>query len=314
MVRSLRPDFVNTYHHVVIRGVDGLPLFDTPEKRQKFLEIIRETRQSHDLKIYAFGFMDDHWHALVRRVGIEMSRFFQTVKARYTIWYNKRYGRTGTAYDGRYFSSIVEVDSYFQMVWHYVQNQGVKAGIYQTAVEDPGSTAGLYAGLSDEYDWIDWREALKIMNLPVEQSVCKLAEQMNKMESPEKLPVRCQRQQHFIASDQYVEKYMQIRKKKVRSGQREESPVSWSKLLQGVRQLYGYEVELVLKPTKKRKLVDVRAGLAYAARRYGHKSTTEISLKLGVSTATVSRMIRKTIEQLKKIRMEWDLWIQSGKS
>lgn len=78
MVRPLRADYVNTCHHVVVRGVDGLPIFDLPKKRNKFLRSIQETRQFHDLRIYAFGFMGNYWHAFVRQVGIAMARFFRS--------------------------------------------------------------------------------------------------------------------------------------------------------------------------------------------------------------------------------------------
>jgi REP element-mobilizing transposase RayT len=313
MVRPLRPDYVNTYHHVVVRGVDGLPIFDSPEKRDKFLRIIKETRQFHDLKIYAFGFMDNHWHAFVRRAGIAMARFFQTVKSRYTIWYNKIYGRTGTLYDSRYFSSTVEAESYFQMVWHYVQNQGIKAGIYKTAVEDPGSTAGWYSGVSDKYGWIDWKEALETLNIPAGTSGGELTLKMKQMNSPDKLPMRRARDQYFIASDQYVEEYMQIRKQKVRSKSREESPLSWKKLLEGVEELFGCAAETILTPTKERKYSRIRAGLAYVARRYGHKPSKEIAVKLSVSNPTVSRMIKRVCENYISIKSKWDNWIQSEK-
>ncbi|MFB6346403.1 MAG: transposase [bacterium] len=149
MARVHRPDYEGTYHHVVIRGVDGLPIFDTDTKRKTFLNMIQDTRRTHDIQLFAFGFLNNHWHGFLRRAQRAMSRFVQTVKSRYTVWYNNEYGRTGTLYDGRYHSSIVESDSYFQMVWHYVQTQGVKAGLYEDPVEDPGSTARLYAGEDD---------------------------------------------------------------------------------------------------------------------------------------------------------------------
>ncbi|MGM0381556.1 MAG: transposase [bacterium] len=314
MVRPLRPDYVNTCHHVVVRGVDGLPIFDSPQKRDKFLCIIQETRQFHDLRIYAFGFMNNHWHAFVRRVGIAMARFFQTVKSRYTMWYNKIYRRTGTLYDSRYFSSIVEAESYFQMVWHYVQNQGVKAGDYKTALEDPGSTAGWYSGVNDNYGWIDWEEALEMLNIPRETLGEDLALKMQKMASPDKLPRRLERDQYFIASDQYVGKYMQIRKKKVRSKPRKESPLSWEKLSEGAEELFGYGAETILSPTKERQISRVRAGLAYAARRYGHKPTREIADKLGVSNPTISRMIKRVCEKHLSIKTEWDDWVRIQKT
>lgn len=308
MVRPLRPDYTNTYHHVVIRGIDGLPIFGSSQKRDQFLGYLKDSRTTYDLRLYAFGFMDNHWHAFVRRAGSSMARYFQAVKSRYTIWYNKVHDRTGTLYDDRYFSSIIEADSYFKMVWTYVQTQGVKAGIYKRPEEDPGSTAGLYLNGDDRYDWIDWEEALEHLGVPIEgldASTLQLGQQS------EELPVRRERDQQFIASDEYIEKYMQIRKETVRESPRKESPLEWDTLLRGMQIISGYSPEEILQPSKVREHHRVRAGLAYACRRYGHQSTAEIADRLGVTDATVSRMIKKVVKQTPEIQKEWDVWAQN---
>ncbi len=309
MARPFRADYTNTFHHVVIRGLDGLSIFDKPEKRNKFLKIIIESRKKHDLKIYAFGFLNTHWHGFVRRRDITMSRFFQAVKSRYANWYNKKYSRTGPLYDGRYFSSIVESDSYFSMVWSYVQNQGVKAGLYKNPVHDPGSTAGLYAGVHNDYEWIDWKEAIGILDIPINNGNRKMEKWLEEQAFPEKLPKRKKRNQYFIASDKYIEKYMQIRKHEVRKRSRSKTPVNWDMLLKGAEVLHDCKPEVVLKPSKRPRIHSCRAGIAYAAHRYGHKTIGEISKKLNFSDATVSRMIHKIIRNNSNISILWDKFI-----
>jgi len=302
VARPLRPDYTDTFHHVVIRGVDGLPIFDGDGKRVQFLSYLKEARRSYDIRLYAFGFLPNHWHGFMRRGHGSMARYFQTVKSRYAVWYNRTYSRTGGLYDGRYFSSIVEAESYFQKVWSYVQNQGIAAGLYNSPEEDPGSTAGLYAGKDDQYDWIDWEEALEFLDIPVgEISV----HQLKASNPSDDLPIRRERDQRFIAEDDFIETYMQIRKGQVRESQRDETPLTWETLLKVTKEKSEFSVNEILKESKQRDRHRIRCGLAYAARRYGHKSTKEIAEKLNVSPATVSRMVKKATQKWPEIKYDW---------
>ncbi len=65
MPRFHRPNFTSTYHHVVVRGVDGLPIFDTDQKKQKYINLMIEGRKEHDLSVYAVGFLNSHVHQYV---------------------------------------------------------------------------------------------------------------------------------------------------------------------------------------------------------------------------------------------------------
>lgn len=311
MARPLRPDYTDTYHHVVIRGVNGLPIFDVRKKRNQFLDYLREEREDHDLRVYAFGFLSNHWHVFVRRVEQSLSKFFQNVKSRYTRWYNQKYHREGTLYGSRFYSALVDSESYFQRVWLYVQRQGVAAGLYNRSEEDPGSTAGLYAGVHDEYDWIDWEEALETLDVPTNTLRLDVRQFADK-DADEDLPIRRERDQNFVADDAFIEKYMQIRRSEVREKDRHESPVSWETLYAIVRRHFGLKSPEIRKPTKKQPVNRYRAGLAYAARKYGHKSCAEVADELNVTDSTVSRMVEKVQNKFDDLRSRWDRWMQKN--
>ena len=83
-----------------------------------------------------------------------MGVFYRRVNGKYGSWYNTSFDRTGALYDGRYYSSLVGSDNYFQAVWRYVHFQGVKTGFYQTVKEDPWSSVGLYLGLDSNFGWL----------------------------------------------------------------------------------------------------------------------------------------------------------------
>lgn len=313
MGRPRRPDYENTYHHVVIRGVNGLPIFDVGKKRKIFIDYLRDKRSEHDLRIYAFGFLHNHWHAFVRRADDSISRFFQSVKSRYTKWYNQQHDRDGTLYGSRFYSALVDEDAYFHRVWLYVQRQGVAAGLYERPEDDPGSTAALYAGEEDRYGWIDWEEVLETLDVPTNTLGLDL-ELMSKSDASEDLPVRREREQYFVADDPFIEQYMQIRRSDVRERERGETPLSWDTLYSIVDDVFGFSVDVIREPTKKQPLNRYRAGLAYAARRYGHKSCAEIANELNVSSSTVSRMEQKIRNEYDEVRTIWDRTIQKNEN
>ncbi|MFB6346402.1 MAG: hypothetical protein ABEK50_11630 [bacterium] len=135
---------------------------------------------------------------------------------------------------------------------------------------------------------------------------------MNQQTSPEELPERRERDQRFVATDEFVEQYMQIRKGNVRKDDREESPVSFGRLMKIIEEKIDHDRHILKKPTKKRDLNRHRAGLAYAARRYGHGSTAAIAEWLNVSDTTISRMVRKVNNEYENLKKKWDQWIQTG--
>ncbi|MFB6355145.1 MAG: transposase, partial [bacterium] len=161
MPRKPRPDYTHTYHHIVVRGVDGLYIFDSDKKKSQYVEIMKDAHQSHDISIFAVGFQDNHVHQFVRRNNDEMGRYYRRVNGRYSQWYNQNFDRTGTLYDSRYFSVLIDSDAYFSCIWRYVHNQRVQSGQYESPENDPWSSAGTYLGRNERFSWIDWEEGIE---------------------------------------------------------------------------------------------------------------------------------------------------------
>ncbi|GEM_PF-7091602 len=311
MPRLSRPDYENTYHHVIVRGVDGLPIFDTAAKKNKYIKILREARESHDISIYAICFVDSHVHFFLRRNKQSMGIFFRRVNGQYGTWYNKRFKRTGALYDARYYSTLVDADAYFNAVWRYVHYQNVEAGLYELAEEDPWSSAKIYLGHESPLSWIDWEEAVQKLGVGTEEALKKVLDAKGKETEwygKENFPYELYRGQKFLAGEAFIEKYMQIRKSEVRQQprEREETPISWENLLKFARKLSGFSVEKLLEPSKSPERVRHRDGLAYAGRKYGHLTVSELADKLGVTSSTVSKMIQRLTDQDETLKNKWD--------
>lgn len=306
MPRPRRPDFTHTYHHVVIRGINGLRLFNTEAKREYFLSIMRSVRMEHDLSVYAMGFLDNHLHLFVRRNSHSLGRFFQRLKGRYTQWYNDKFDRKGTLYDGRYYSSLVDSETYFQTMWEYVQRQGVAAGLFDSPLDDPWSTARLYAGIDERFDWIDWEEAFEELDVPADDRRPTWQDESASEWLKDGPPVNRHRDQNFIAEDAFVEKYMQIRKQATRSHRRNESPMTWETIMNRAELFSGFDRDALLRNTKERTVNKFRCLLAWAGRAFCHKSVEEIAQRMNVTAATVSKMIKRAREKYQTELQDWE--------
>lgn len=308
MARRPRPDYTHTYHHVVVRGVDGLAIFDSDGKKQHYVDLMKDVHASHDLSVYALGFLHNHVHHFVRRNEQKMGQFYRRLNGRYSQWYNRRFDRTGTLYDGRYFSVLVDSDAYFHSLWRYVHHQGVRAGLYDRPEQDPWSSAGIYRGTSGRFDWIDWEEAVETLGVSSEAAVSALLDRTGRDQSwwEDGPPYRLERGQRFLGDREFVERHMQIRRERVRRSPRRESPYPWSTLIEVARDLSGLQEAELLEPSQKSPRVRHRSGLAYAARRYGHRALKEIADRLSVTPGGVSRMIRRVKEKDPDLQEAWD--------
>lgn len=116
--------------HVTQRGVNRCAIFIDDEDRHHFRRVLREACRKHDVDVHAFVLMDNHIHLLLSanqagRVSLAMRAAGQAhVQA-----FNWRYGRSGTLWQGRYKSCLVDTDHYLLTVMRYIELNPVRAGM-----------------------------------------------------------------------------------------------------------------------------------------------------------------------------------------
>jgi putative transposase len=118
----------------VQRGNDRETCFVEDGDFSEYLARLRAASEKFDVAIHAYVLMSNHVHILATPVAPEgVGRMMQAVGSGYVPGFNARHGRTGTLWDGRYFSSLVGADSYFWNCQRYIELNPVRAGI----VRDP---------------------------------------------------------------------------------------------------------------------------------------------------------------------------------
>lgn len=129
--------------HLVVRGNDRQDIFQVDTDREFFLLSLKEAAAEYSLQVHAYVLMRNHVHLLASGADAEsIPRTFQSVGSRYVHYFNRRYRRTGTLWEGRYKAALVQTEKYLFNCHRYIELNPVRAGL----VADPG-----------EYRWSSYR-------------------------------------------------------------------------------------------------------------------------------------------------------------
>lgn len=148
MARRPRQAIAAYPHHVIQRGNNRQAVFVDDLDRRQYLAWLAEASQAFGLAIHAYVLMDNHVHLLATPAGDDaLSRTMQAVGRRYVRWFNRRHGRSGTLWEGRFRSSLVEADRYLLACQRYIESNPVRAGLVEAAADWPWSSHRHHVGL-----------------------------------------------------------------------------------------------------------------------------------------------------------------------
>lgn len=131
-----RPRFVapGLPHHVIQRGNNRQEIFRDAQDCERFLALSAELTEASGVAVHAYVLMPNHLHLLLTPPDAPaLSRLMQALGRRYAMWFNKRHGRTGTLWEGRFRASVVESERYLFACARYIEMNPVRAGL----VSDP---------------------------------------------------------------------------------------------------------------------------------------------------------------------------------
>lgn len=113
--------------------------------------LLREHATQFDVAIHAYVLMDNHFHLLVTPHGQDgLPHMMQAVGRRYVRYFNDANGRTGTLWEGRYKSALVQSERYLLACMVYMDLNPVRAGMVARAQDFAWSSHAHYAGLHND--------------------------------------------------------------------------------------------------------------------------------------------------------------------
>jgi len=136
MPRRQRLCAVGIPQHIVQRGVNRQACFADDSDIAAYAHWLCEGASKYGVQVHAWVFMTNHVHLLVTPLQeAASSKMMQYIGRLYVRHFNYRYERTGTLWEGRFHSCIIQQDQYFLACQRYIELNPVRAGI----VEDPAS-------------------------------------------------------------------------------------------------------------------------------------------------------------------------------
>ena len=147
MARLPRLTVAGYPHHIIQRGNNRQAIFATPEDYRTLLEMLDEHARKSQVAVHAYVLMSNHFHLLATPATTEgIPQMMQSVGRRYVRYFNQRQARTGTLWEGRYRSTLIQAERYLVACMVYIDLNPVRAGIADSPSDYPWSSHAHYIG------------------------------------------------------------------------------------------------------------------------------------------------------------------------
>jgi putative transposase len=134
-------------HHVIQRGNNGQPIFSRLADYQFMLGQLAEHARKFEVAVHAYVLMGNHFHLLATPSTADgLPPMMQAIGRHYVRYFNDLQKRSGTLWEGRYKSTVVQPELYLLNCMVCFDLNPVRAGLVNQAGDYPWSSYGHYAG------------------------------------------------------------------------------------------------------------------------------------------------------------------------
>lgn len=315
MARPLRIQYPGAYYHVMNRGNRREDIFITDTDRRSFVDALADSCELFSVKLIAYVLMANHFHLLVQTAHANLSEFMRHFLVTYTVRFNRRHGRSGHIFQGRFKSFLVEKDEYLLPLSRYIHLNPIRPGQFKdTDIQNksdsltkyPWSTYPGYCYLRKrdkyiDYSWLlntyfgeDSAQGRRRYRAYVQQGI------EGEIENPFEEVVH----QSILGTQSFVK---WVKKKLPREKQREipslrklQHDISAQHIIEQVARAGQVQTEELL--DRKTRLKELRQMAMELSYRYSNEKQGEIGAIFGVDYSTVSQSRARLRAKLKKSR------------
>ena len=113
----------------------------------QYLALLDKAKKDFGLLVPAYALMTNHIHLYLVTPRANLSEAMFALNNDYSHYFNKRHGKTGHLFEGRYKYKLIQNDPYSLALARYIHLNPVKAGLSKTPEEYAWSSAAQYLGL-----------------------------------------------------------------------------------------------------------------------------------------------------------------------
>ena len=234
MARKIRIFIKDTAQHIILKGIDEIEIFRDLLDYTLFLSMIKEIKNNIiKIDIHSYVLMPTYFEFVATPLNENsISKFMQSLGRRYVGYFNKKYNRKGTLWNGRYKSSIVE-NSYLFDVMRYIESRPVSEGLVKNAIEYRYSSIHNNL-LNDKDNIVTYPKCYRELGYKDEERIKRYSQIFYAKNRNEKLIINCLEKQLITGSKSYVLKL----EKEIGLILREKPRGRPKKIKQGIKRMY----------------------------------------------------------------------------
>lgn len=146
MSRAIRQNNAGTYH-LVNRGVGLREIFLCAEDKLFFIQLICNYAIEHHYELHAYALINNGYNILMETKKDNLSSIMKLINAGYTNYFNKKYGRRGYLWEGRFKSWYITKESLSLEIIAYIEHLPVYTGATKTKESSYYSSYRQFVGL-----------------------------------------------------------------------------------------------------------------------------------------------------------------------
>lgn len=134
MARTRKENMNTSFFHIMVQGNNKENIFNSLKDTEKYMRIMKDTKEKINMIILAYCMMRNHAHILFYEKDIEnLTKYMHRVNLLYAKYYNKKYNRVGYVFRDRYKTQPIYSEKHLQACVRYIHNNPVKANICKKA-------------------------------------------------------------------------------------------------------------------------------------------------------------------------------------
>jgi REP element-mobilizing transposase RayT len=128
--------------HAYGRGVDRVAITRDDLDRAGWVSLLQRTADRFKWTCHVYCLMPNHFHLVVEAPLVKLSGGMHQLNGLYAARFNRRHGRSGHLFQGRFGLRVIEDETYLERACAYVLENPVRAGLCAAADEWPWSARG----------------------------------------------------------------------------------------------------------------------------------------------------------------------------
>ena len=137
--------------HVTQRSVNRAATFLDVADREFYLALLDKMMRRHAIAVHNYTLMSNLVHLLITPLRAEaLARAMSAINQSYVTAFNRKHGRAGTLWEGRFRSCLVDTESYLLTLYRYIELNPVRAAMVDSPAAHQWSSARANLGLSDD--------------------------------------------------------------------------------------------------------------------------------------------------------------------